>query len=81
MAFDIDKQIDELPIHSTEVRLHYNKKILEILAQKIEENPELRFGQLLATLNIIQYRPANSRMNVIDPFYVESKDTWENMHK
>jgi len=84
MAFNKDKQIDELPIDLTHERYTYNKQILEILAQKIEENPELRFGQILCALRIVTYiNDYNDDGGPVtkDPFYIESKDTWENMTK
>jgi len=84
MAFDTDKQVDELSINLTYERYSYNKKILEILEQKIEENPELRFGQILCALKIVTYvTDYNDDGSPVtkDPFYIESKDMWENMTK
>ena len=49
-------------------RLYYNLKLLHILRRKINENPDLRFQQLLWNLGI---------ENGNDRFYEESKETNE----
>ena len=51
-------------------RQEYNKKILDILAQAVEHNPDARFGQLLSTLELDR-----------DRFYEESVDTYEALLK
>ena len=48
-------------------RLYYNLKLLHILRRKINENPDLRFQQLLWNLGI---------ENGNDRFYEESKITY-----
>lgn len=47
-------------------RLSDNQKILEILKEKVEEYPDLRFIQLLMNLNVIDHE---------DRFYEESNIT------
>jgi hypothetical protein len=51
-------------------RQEYNKKILDILVQAIEHNPDTRFGQLLAALELDR-----------DRFYEESADMYEALLK
>lgn len=46
-----------------------NKKLLEILAKKLEENPDLRFIQTLWGLNIIDSDV------IIDRFFEEPSET------
>lgn len=64
-------------------RLKYNKQILEALSLIVEKNPNLRFGQILANCNIIQYEQGvildGQREDVltIDPFYEESDITFK----
>ena len=48
-----------------------NKKLLEILAKKLEENPDLRFIQTLWGLNIID----SDGYVIIDRFYEEPSET------
>lgn len=48
-------------------RYEYNKKLLDIISQAIEKNPDLRFIQLLWKLNIV---------NNEDRFHEESKETY-----
>lgn len=49
-------------------RYDYNKKILNILSEKIEQCPEMRFIQMLWALGIDDGQ---------DNFYQESKETYE----
>lgn len=62
-----------------------NREIIEILSDIVEKYPELRFGQILAISNIIQYehcakqnlisRNHNPYIEVVkDPFHEESVD-------
>lgn len=63
----------------------YNKLILETLSKLIKKHPDLRFGQLLANCGIIQYEKEvlcdgqREEILTIDPFYEESKTTWERL--
>ena len=47
-------------------RLEDNRKILQVLSKLVEENPELRFGQMLIN--------AMHPKKIEDMFYVESSD-------
>lgn len=60
------------------LRQEANRKILEVIAQKIEKYPDMRFGQLLVNLNIIQ---TDYEGRIMDPFYKESVNTLEDMNK
>ena len=62
-----------------------NREIIEILSDIVERYPELRFGQILAISNVIQYehcakqnltsRNHNPYIEVVkDPFHEESID-------
>lgn len=53
-----------------------NLKILEILNDYFTMYPDMRFGQALANLNIIEYDLDKQTHDVIDPFYDESVETF-----
>ena len=57
----------------------YNEKILKVLTKYLEENPEIRFGQALINLNILQYE--KDKYVVFDPFSDESVDIYQRMSK
>ena len=61
------------------MRKEYNKKILKVLTEYLEENPEIRFGQALINLNILQIEKDKSV--VFDPFSDESVDIYQRMRK
>lgn len=54
-------------------RLEANRKILEILGQAVEQNPDCRFHQLLQFLGIETPRT--------DQFYEESTETLETLSR
>lgn len=56
---------------ATQTRLEANRKILELLAQALEKNPDLRFHQLLQNLGV--------EIPHTDQFYEESSKTLENL--
>lgn len=56
---------------TTQTRLEANRKILELLAQALEKNPDLRFHQLLQNLGV--------EIPHTDQFYEESSKTLENL--
>ena len=60
-------------------RKEYNEKILEVLTKYLEENPEIRFGQALINLNILQNE--KDKNVVFDPFSDESVDIYQRMRK
>ena len=66
-------------------RQKYNKLILETLSKLVEKYPDWRFGQILVNIGVIQYEKdvlidgQREDLLTIDPFYEESKLTWERM--
>lgn len=66
-------------------RLLYNQAIVDKLQELIKKYPDWRFGQLLVNCGIIQYDQGimvdGQREDIltIDPFYDESKLTWQRM--
>lgn len=65
--------IEEPPVKE-KTRLQYNKEIVEILSVFIEAFPEQRFGQIICNYFLPEYREK-------DPFFEESKDTFERLEK
>ena len=68
MDENIKKMIEE--------RQQSNLKILDLIMEYVDKYPQLRFGQILANLNIIQYDDADQKHPVIDPFYEESTEMY-----
>lgn len=64
-------------------RKEYNSAILAIISRVMRECPDMRFGQILANLNIIQYEQNtyDDSMITLDPFNVESSEMLENIKK
>lgn len=64
-------------------RKEYNSAILAIISEVIKECPYMRFGQILANLNIIQYEHNTYDDSIItlDPFNIESDKMLENIRK
>jgi hypothetical protein len=58
-----------------ERRQYYNKLILESLSYLVDKYPDMRFGQLLWSTKILE----QSGNEIKDPFYEESKATWNRM--
>ena len=60
-----------------------NQEIIEILSYMVDKYPDLRFGQILAITEAIQYvpdsRPYINTVDVKDPFNEESVDMWIRM--
>jgi len=66
----------------------YNTAIVEKLKELVEKYPDLRFGQILINTDILKIsenfigesNDGKQRNYIVDdPFYEESKDTWERM--
>ena len=63
-------------------RLLFNRAILNRLHYVVENNPDLRFGQILTNCDIITgAHVEGNKIVVIDPFYEESEVTWNKMCK
>lgn len=62
-------------------RQEANIEILDILKNWVEQNPELRFGQILACANIIKYDYSKQIVETVDPFFEESVDTLKNIKR
>lgn len=62
-------------------RLLYNQAIVHKLQELIKKYPDLRFGQLLFTCEVLskEYQISDSSWVVDSPFNEESKITWERM--
>ena len=60
-------------------RQKYNKLILATLSKLIDKHPDLRFGQILASAEVITYKNDYDEMVVEDPFNEEPKVIWERM--
>ena len=63
-------------------RQKYNKLILGTLSKLVDKYPDLRFGQLLVNCTVIEQHFSKNYgepLFVKDPFYEESKITWERM--
>lgn len=54
-------------------RLEANKILVEILSAYIQQYPDIRFGQALFNLGLIQRKPDS--LDIEDPFYEESTKT------
>ena len=74
----IQKQVSNWK-EKVKMRKEYNKKILKVLTKYLEENPEIRFGQALINLNILQNE--KDKNVVFDPFSDESVDIYQRMRK
>ena len=64
---------DELP-----VRQEANLDLVDLIETEVRRWPDLRFGQILANLGIIEYLPRegfDGPLTVRDPFHEESAET------
>lgn len=57
-----------------ENRQYSNIQICHMLENYFLMHPEIRFGQALANLGVVQYDYSTQNQEVIDPFYEESVD-------
>lgn len=57
-----------------------NRKIIQRLAEIIEKEPQMRFGQILGNF-VLEYEVdrINDVQTVKDPFYEESVVTWDRL--
>lgn len=70
-------------IEMIDKRQEANREIINILSDMVERYPDLRFGQILAITECIEYisdsRPYIDTLDVKDPFPEESVDMWIRM--
>lgn len=58
-----------------DVRQECNREILKLISEIIEKNPDLRFGQILVALGIVEGNFNEEHIyRIRDPFYEESID-------
>lgn len=69
----MDNKIKE----NIKARQEYNLKLLDLIMEQVDRHPELRFGQILCNLGILQYDYNDQKQPVIDPFFDESKEIYE----
>lgn len=63
-------------------RLEENRALVAILQQLIEQNPTLRFSQILCNYDFIkQLPPKDSQMAWKDEFYTEPKEVLDRVSK
>ena len=67
-------------------RRYANRLILEVIAQQVESSPDLRFGQILVNLDIVQlrrstYSPTDWDTHAVNPFNEESLVTLSRVEK
>lgn len=61
-----------------DARQECNREIIKLLSDAVEKNPDLRFGQLLVCLDIVEGSfDEEHTYRLRDPFYEESADTWK----
>ena len=60
-----------------------NSIILDIVKTAIDKYPEMRFGQILANLNIVQYKynSYDENLTVLDPYNVSPSKMLDNIRK
>ena len=58
-------------------------EIITKLSTYLSENPQIRFGQALVNLNIIEmeYQSRNIHTSIIDPFFDSDKQILERINK
>lgn len=64
-------------------RLEANREILRILAERVEAQPEVRFGQLLRNMAAVLERVDATTGGIVwkDEFYLESTDLLKRIEK
>lgn len=69
--------MDERIKNKISKRQECNLQIVDMLRQYCEKYPDIRFGQALANLGIIEYDRTKLTPEVIDPFFEEPVDVLE----
>lgn len=52
-----------------------NKELLRILEKLVDDNPDLRLGQILFNYQFVKWENTDNGIKIHDPFYEESVDT------
>lgn len=52
-----------------------NKQLLSILEQVVDNNPDLRLGQILFNYQFVKWEITDDGIKIHDPFYEEPVDT------
>lgn len=52
-----------------------NKQLLSILEQVVDNNPDLRLGQILFNYQFVKWENTDNGIKIHDPFYEEPVDT------
>ena len=60
-------------------RQEANRKLVEVINDLVETYPDWRFGQILFNVGIITRK--KDSLDIKDPFYEESTETWERIKK
>lgn len=58
-----------------ERRFECNKELLNILTEMVNDNPDLRFGQILFNCQFVRWESNVDGIRICDPFYEEPHDT------
>lgn len=61
--------------NTIDARFSSNKELLALLEYYINENPDLRFGQILFNFGFLHWHTTRDGIVVDDPFYEESTIT------
>ena len=70
--------MDEKIKEKIETRQEFNIKLLDILAEQVEQHPDLRFGQILINTNLLEHYALDpDGYKIFDPFYEEPIDTYK----
>lgn len=60
-------------------RQEANKKLIDVLKCFVDTYPDWRFGQILFNVGVITRK--QDSLDIKDPFYEESTETWERIKK
>lgn len=61
--------------NTIDARFYSNKELLALLEMYINENPDLRFGQILFNFGFLPWHTTQDGVVIDDPFYEESTIT------
>lgn len=67
--------MDDIIKQKISMRQVANRKLLSILEQVVDRNPDLRLGQILFNYQFVKWESTDNGIKIHDPFYEESVDT------